>query len=71
MSRMWSEEGRILSGEQNEPKRRSKPKSQGRSNPNLSSVQAFNEPKEATEGIWCRTCGNKYSGSMSEHVAAH
>lgn len=74
MGIMWSEEGRILSGEQAEPKRTRGPRkstSQGRSNANLSSVQDFTQPTEHTEGIWCRTCNTKYTGSLSEHAAGH
>lgn len=26
---------------------------------------------EAPEGAWCRTCGVKYTGSVSEHFAGH
>ena len=27
--------------------------------------------KEDSEGAWCRTCGVKYTGSVSEHFASH
>lgn len=27
--------------------------------------------KEDLEGAWCRTCGNKYTGSVSEHFSTH
>lgn len=27
--------------------------------------------KEDSEGIWCQSCGTKYSGSMTEHVQGH